>query len=39
MGEGRVQQHGTHEELVEMGGTYSKLFLKKPVGSEDTGEL
>ena len=37
MGDGRVQQHGTHEELVAMGGTYSKLFLKKPVSSEDGG--
>lgn len=36
MGDGRVQQHGTHEELVEMGGTYSKLFLKKPVQSDET---
>lgn len=34
MGDGRVQQHGTHEELVAMGGTYSRLFLKKPVGSD-----
>jgi ATP-binding cassette subfamily B protein len=38
MGDGRVQQHGTHEELVAMGGTYSKLFLKKPVSSEDAGQ-
>jgi len=37
MGDGRVQQHGTHEELVAMGGTYSKLFLKKPVNTEDPG--
>jgi len=34
MGDGRVQQHGTHEELVAMGGTYSKLFLKKPFVSD-----
>src|SRR5579859_2444698 len=38
MGEGRVQQHGTHEELVAMGGTYSKLFLKKPVESDNAGQ-
>ncbi|HXB07142.1 MAG TPA: ABC transporter ATP-binding protein [Puia sp.] len=38
MGDGRVQQHGTHEELVTMGGTYSKLFLKKPVGSDGAGQ-
>ncbi|HEY4334852.1 MAG TPA: ABC transporter ATP-binding protein [Puia sp.] len=37
MGDGKVQQHGTHEELVAMGGTYSKLFLKKPVSSETDG--
>ncbi|GGB04141.1 ABC transporter permease [Puia dinghuensis] len=38
MGEGRVQQHGTHEELVAMGGTYAKLFLKKPVESDNAGQ-
>jgi len=37
MGDGKVQQHGTHEELVAMGGTYSKLFLQKPVSSETDG--
>jgi ATP-binding cassette subfamily B protein len=37
MGDGHVQQHGTHDELVAMDGTYSKLFLKKPVQSEEAG--
>ncbi len=32
MGDGKVQQHGTHEELIVQPGTYSRLFLKQPVG-------
>lgn len=31
MAEGKIKQHGTHEELIAMPGEYSKLFSKKTV--------
>lgn len=31
MSEGRIKQHGTHEELISIPGEYSKLFSKKTV--------
>ena len=31
MAEGKIKQHGTHEELIAVPGEYSKLFTKKTV--------
>ena len=31
MSEGKIKQHGTHEELIAVPGEYSKLFTKKSV--------
>jgi len=31
MSEGKIKQHGTHEELIAVPGEYSKLFTKKTV--------
>ncbi|MGB8192141.1 MAG: ABC transporter ATP-binding protein [Chitinophagaceae bacterium] len=31
MSEGKITQHGTHEELVSVPGEYAKLFMKKVV--------
>ncbi|HYE53797.1 MAG TPA: ABC transporter ATP-binding protein [Chitinophagaceae bacterium] len=31
MSDGKITQHGTHEELVSMPGEYAHLFTKKPV--------
>jgi ATP-binding cassette subfamily B protein len=36
MGDGRVQQHGTHEELIAMGGTYSRLFDRRQAETDTT---
>ena len=33
LADGKVKQHGTHEELVSIPGDYSRLFLKKPVSN------
>ena len=33
MADGKVRQHGTHEELVAVPGDYARLFLKKPVSN------